>query len=253
MSPRLRHPMIRIPAALAPLCLSLTGCIGFGTNVKGQFTCRAPAGTCTPSRTIDERATREMASPAPDNGFSEARQRAGLGAPVGEADPSRTAERRLRVVFPAHVDEAGTLHDEAVAWTVIEAPHWTAELRGDTVPSSAPIARQLGRQLKAAQAAARSAPDADADDADSSIAPTPNAALPFELASPPALPSTVGEAIPGAPPPVAEGSDMPATPHDRTSRPSFDPPHYPTAAAIDAAHAAASAAAKTTAQKEQRP
>jgi conjugal transfer pilus assembly protein TraV len=41
---------------------------------------------------------------------------------------ARTAERRLRVVFPAHVDESGVLHDEAVAWTVVEAPHWAAEL-----------------------------------------------------------------------------------------------------------------------------
>jgi conjugal transfer pilus assembly protein TraV len=246
---------LRLLAMLPSLCLSLTGCVGHGTNVKGQFTCRSPEGTCAPSRTIDERATRELASPDADSGFREARQRAGIAAPVGEADPSRTAERRLRVVFPAHVDEAGTLHDEAVAWTVIEAPHWAAELRGDSQPSAAPIARQIGRQLKAAQVAARSAPDPETvpADADRGIAPTPNDTLPFELASPPALPSTVGEAIPGAPPPVAEGSDVPATPHDRTSRPSFDPPHYPTAAAIDAAHAAVSAAAKTPAQKDPRP
>ena len=248
---------LRLLAMLAPLCLSLTGCVGLGTNVKGQFTCRAPEGTCAPSRTIDERATRELASFNPDSGFREARQRAGIAAPVGEADPSRTAERRLRVVFPAHVDEAGTLHDEAVAWTVIEAPHWAAELRGDSQPSTAPIARQIGRQLKAAQAAARSAPDADADavstTANDTITSAPNDTLPFEFASPPALPFSVGEAIPGVPPPVAEGSDMPAPAHDRTSRPSFDPQHYPTATAIDAAHTAGPAPTKTPAHKDPRP
>lgn len=244
---------LRLAAALAPLCLSLAGCVGLGTNVKGQFTCRAPSGTCAPSRTIDERATKEIVAPGQDTDFSAARQRAGIAAPVGGDDPARTAERRLRVVFPAHIDESGTLHDEAVAWTVIEAPHWAAELGANSPPSSAPIARQIGRQLKAAQAAAKSAPDAEAAPvtADIGLATNPNDTPHFEIASPSALPSTVGEAIPGVPAPVAEGSDMPATPHDRTSRPSFDPPQYPSAAAIDAARRAA--AAKTASPKEPRP
>jgi conjugal transfer pilus assembly protein TraV len=243
---------LRLAAALAPLCLSLAGCVGLGTNVKGQFSCRAPSGTCAPSRAIDERATKEIASPDPDNDFSAARQRAGIAAPLGSDDPARTAERRLRVVFPAHVDESGILHDEAVAWTVIEAPRWAAELGANSPPSTAPLARQIGRQLKAAQAAAKSADEpAPAADSTPSAAMNPNDTPPFELASPSALPSTVGEAIPGVPPPVAEGSDMPATPHDRTSRPSFDPPQYPSAAAIDAARRAA--AAKTASPKEPRP
>ncbi|WP_421837575.1 conjugal transfer protein TraV [Novosphingobium sp.] len=248
---------LRLAATLAPLCLSLTGCVGLGTNVKGEFTCRAPSGTCAPSRTIDERATKEIVAPDQDTDFSAARQRAGIAAPLGSDDPARTAERRLRVVFPAHVDESGTLHDEAVAWTVIEAPHWAAELGANSSPSTAPLARQIGRQLKAAQAAAKSA-DEPAPVAGGTLSPAPSPSAqgaddtpPFELASPSALPSTVGEAIPGVPPPVAEGSDMPATPHVRTSRPSFDPPQYPSAAAIDAARRAA--AAKTASPKEPRP
>jgi conjugal transfer pilus assembly protein TraV len=248
---------LRPLAVLLPLCLPLAGCIGLGTNVKGQFACRAPSGTCAPSRTIDERATRALTAPDTDSGFAEARQRAGVTAPVASDDPARTAERRLRVVFPAHIDEAGTLHDEAVAWTVIEAPHWAAQLRGETQVSSAPIARQIGRQLKAAQAAAKVA---GADEADSSPTPdTPPAAVaagdtsPFELASPPARPSTGGEAIPGEPPPVAEGSVMAATPHDRTPRPSLDAPRYPDPAAIEAAHRAAAQAPRTPASKDPQP
>lgn len=246
---------LRTLTVLLPLCLPLAGCIALGTNVKGQFSCRAPSGTCAPSRTIDERATRAMTTPDADSGFAEARQRAGVTAPVVTDDPARTAERRLRVVFPAHIDEAGTLRDEAVAWTVIEAPHWAAELRGETVPPSAPIARQIGRQLKAAQTAAKSAADSDAvtTDSDGSVAQTPNDNTPFELASPPARPSTGGEAIPGEPPPVAEGSDMPATPHDRTSRPSFDPPRYPSSTAIEAAHRATAQVHRTPASKEPQP
>jgi conjugal transfer pilus assembly protein TraV len=243
---------LRLAAALTPLCLSLASCVGFGTNVKGQFSCRAPSGTCAPSRTIDERATKEIGAPNPDSDFSAARQRAGIAAAVGNDDPARTAEHRLRVVFPAHIDESGTLHDEAVAWTVIEAPHWAAELNIANPPSTAPLARQIGRQLKAAQAAAKSADEpAPAADSTPSPAMNPNDTPPFELASPSALPSTVGEAIPGVPAPVAEGSDMPATPHDRTSRPSFDPKQYPSAAAIDAARRAA--AARTASPKEPRP
>ena len=88
----------------------------FGTNVKGDFTCRAPKGDCAPSHVIDARATTEIDSAAASTEL--ARVRAGVAA----GDTSRTSERTLKIVFPAHVDEAGTLHDEAVAWAVIENP-----------------------------------------------------------------------------------------------------------------------------------
>ena len=52
-----------------------------------------------------------------------------MRAGIASGDLARTAERTLRIVFPAHVDEVGTLHDEAVAWAVVEHPHWAGALR----------------------------------------------------------------------------------------------------------------------------
>jgi conjugal transfer pilus assembly protein TraV len=227
--------------AAAPLVLALSACVSFGSNVKGQFSCRAPKGDCAPSRVIDDRATHELGSAQVPDDLDRARVRAGIVEPAGSVAPQRTGERTLRIVFPAHVDEVGTLHDEAVAWAVVEAPQWSAELGARTTPPSAtPIVRQVSRQLKAAQDAAEHPAPIDPADAAplaaaASTPPADSAPL-FELASPPALPSTVGEAITGAPAPVAEGSDMAATPHDRTPRSFVPEPTYPSSAAIDAAH-----------------
>ena len=117
---------MRFPSRLL-VCACLagfsSGCATFGTNVEGDFTCRAPKGDCAPAHVIDAKATNILS--AGTTPHAETRSRSG----VVEADTTRTAERTLRVVFPAHVDEAGTLHDEAVAWTVIDNPRWATELR----------------------------------------------------------------------------------------------------------------------------
>ncbi|WP_353229335.1 conjugal transfer protein TraV [Novosphingobium sp.] len=258
MHTSLRH-CLRTPShsaigflAAAPLVLALSGCVSLGTNVKGQFMCRAPKGDCAPSRVIDERAAQDIGSGHEPSDLGRARVRAGIAPPIGagspQGSPQRTGERTLRIVFPAHVDETGTLRDEAVAWAVVEAPQWSAQLGVRTAPPPAtPIARQIGRQLKAAREAHTSlattdpVPAASPSDADS--ATPPDSTDPFKFASPPALPSTVGETKTGAPPPVAEGSDMAATPHDRIPR-SFVPElAYPAAAAIDAARRRAGAPA----------
>ena len=113
-----------------------------GTNIEGDFTCRAPKGDCAPSQVIDARATKDLSASGPVHD--------GLRRPVSVAsgDQGRTSERTLRIVFPAHIDETGTLHDDAVAWAVVENPRWAAELRRkageDTAP---PLMRQLRRQL----------------------------------------------------------------------------------------------------------
>ena len=40
---------------LASACLAVlaSGCATFGTNIEGDFTCRAPKGDCAPSQVID--------------------------------------------------------------------------------------------------------------------------------------------------------------------------------------------------------
>ena len=238
---------------LASACLAVlaSGCATFGTNIEGDFTCRALKGDCAPSRVIDARATKDLSATGTVQD--------GLRPPVSVAsgDQGRTSERTLRIVFPAHIDETGTLHDDAVAWAVVENPRWAAELRRkageDTAP---PLMRQLRRQLKAAQAKSdllnetTTLPQAEQTEAE-----TFDLGQPFQpsssledipSASPLVLPSTAREAVAGASAPAVEGFDMAQPPHDRTPRPSADkaPLIYPTIEAIDAAKNAAAKAQK---------
>lgn len=243
-------------------CLSglASGCATFGTNVEGDFTCRAPKGGCAPTHVIDATATGNRSAEVltPSGG----RQRSG----VVDADTARTAERTLRVVFPAHVDEAGTLHDEAVAWTVVENPHWATELRrkaGEDQGGS--LMRQVRRQLKAAQIAPApygaeedpNAPDEASpfssarDDAGQaggiSDADAPSPFNETSDASPLVLPSTAREAVAGAKAPAVEGFDTSPPPRDRAPRPEAgqSAPVFPSAAAIEATKAAIRPAVRT--------
>ena len=238
---------------LASACLAVltSGCATFGTNIEGDFTCRAPKGDCAPSQVIDARATKDLSASGPGHD--------GLRPPVSVAsgDQGRTSERTLRIVFPAHIDETGTLHDDAVAWAVVENPRWAAELRRkageDTAP---PLMRQLRRQLKAAQAKsdllketatlpAAERPEAETFDLGQPFQPS-SSIEDIPSASPLVLPSTAREAVAGASAPAVEGFDMAQPPHDRTPRPSADkaPLVYPTIEAIEAAKNAAAKAQK---------
>ena len=235
---------------LASACLAVltSGCATFGTNIEGDFTCRAPKGDCAPSQVIDARATRDLSATGPVQD--------GPRPPVSVAsgDQGRTSERTLRIVFPAHIDETGTLHDDAVAWAVVENPRWAAELRRkageDTAP---PLMRQLRRQLKAAQAKsdllketatlpAAEQPDAETFDLGQPFQPS-SSIEDIPSASSLVLPSTAREAVAGASAPAVEGFDMAQPPHDRTPRPSADnaPLIFPTIEAIEAAKNAAKA------------
>ena len=235
---------------LASACLAVltSGCATFGTNIEGDFTCRAPKGDCAPSQVIDARATKDMSATGPVQDS--------LRPPVSVAsgDQGRTTERTLRIVFPAHIDETGTLHDDAVAWAVVENPRWAAELRRkageDTAP---PLMRQLRRQLKAAQAKsdplketaplpAAEQPEAETFDLGQPFQPS-SSIEDIPSASPLVLPSTAREAVAGASAPAVEGFDMAQPPHDRTPRPSADkaPLIFPTIEAIEAAKNAAQA------------
>ena len=227
-----------------PLCASLAvllaGCATFGTNVEGSFQCRAPEGSCAPSHIIDARAAGEIRqAETPPNTIRTPRM-------VASGDQARTAERTLKIVFPARVDETGTLHDEAVAWTVVENPRWAAELRQKPGSEAAtPLMRQLRRQLKTAQEQRVSTTDPDGapdsqDNPSQLFTRSPSDDF-FPLASPLALPSTAREADAGGVAPAAEGFDMPVSPHDRAPRPSASQSAltYPSIEAIEAAKSAA--------------
>jgi conjugal transfer pilus assembly protein TraV len=110
-------------ALLLTTALGASGCTTLGGTVKGDFTCRAPAGTCAPMTKIDAAAigsVDEEGASAPTVGPRRQGAR-GNGGSVAV----RTGERMLTILLPAHVDEAGVLHDAATVHAVVEQPAWT--------------------------------------------------------------------------------------------------------------------------------
>lgn len=110
-------------ALLLTTALGASGCTTLGGTVKGDFTCRAPAGTCAPMTTIDAAAIgfvdEEGASASTVGPHRQGTS--GKGGSVA----IRTGERMLTILLPAHVDEAGVLHDAATVHAVVEQPAWT--------------------------------------------------------------------------------------------------------------------------------
>lgn len=169
--------------ALAAL-LANTGCATLGGNVSGDFACRAPDGTCSPMSAIDARAVQTMVGSDDADREPRARQQP-FRSTQGSGPVGRTGERTLRVVFPAHVDRAGVLHDEATAHVVVEDAAWTVT----------PVGSANGAASGEATA-------------------TPN----FEI-SRSSAPSSLREVIAGASAPVIEGLEsLPAqAPHPITA------------------------------------
>ncbi|MFC0590797.1 conjugal transfer protein TraV [Novosphingobium aquiterrae] len=235
------HRSIPLTIASLGLALSLAGCTHLGTNIAGDFSCRAQASRthgagCQPLSEVDAKAIRELIK-AEGSDLAAVRQRVTVAA----AETARTGERTLKVVFPAHVDASGTLHDEAAVWTVVEAAHWAGELSGDKVTEPKGTMRALRQALKdqarrAADASRKT--DADADANPAPLSPEDNAPAstnPFIPSSPLVLPSPGGEVQADVPPSAAEGSDMSPTRHVRAPRPLEEQRVWPSAAAIEAA------------------
>lgn len=218
----------------------LGGCATFGSNIAGDFACRAgskaSATDCPPARVIDARAIADLSDN--ETALPKAVRKA-----ARPGDTARTAERILRVVIPAHVDEEGLLREEAVVWIVAEPPEWTARLRRPERSGSKSALRTVARHVLDAQAEPEAgAPPAVTDRPEhtrkSEIVSTLDDDPFFPLASPLALPSTAREAVAGATPPAVEGFDMASPSHVRTPRsPEAAPLVYPDAGAIDAAKA----------------
>ena len=130
--------------------LPLAGCMTSGTNLHGDFTCRAPNGTCAPMSAIDAKAVADIGIGPQSIGGQDlvTIPSGGRMLTVAAADaqaavvPARTGERVLKVVFPAHIDASGVYHDEASAHAVVERPAWTADLTGSasaTLAASASV------------------------------------------------------------------------------------------------------------------
>lgn len=238
------HRSIPLTFASLGLALGLAGCTHLGTNIAGDFSCRAPKAGCQPLSEVDAKAVRELIK-AEGSDLAAVRQRVAVAA----ADTARTGERTLKVVFPAHVDASGTLHDEAAVWTVVEAARWAGELSDGKVTEPKGTMRALRQALKdqarrAAEASRKT--DADAGANSGTLSPedsAPASANPFIPSSPLVLPSPGGEVQADVPPSAAEGSDMSPTPHVRAPRPLEEQRVWPNAAAIEAAKALKAATA----------
>ena len=214
-----------IPLVFASLglALSLAGCTHLGTNIAGDFSCHVPKAGCQPLSEVDAKAIRELVK-AEGSDLAAVRPRVAVAA----ADTARTGERTLKVVFPAHVDASGTLHDEAAVWTVVEAARWAGELSGGKVTEPKGTMRALRQALKdQARRAADAGHRVDPQSNPGTLSPEDNApasANPFIPSSPLVLPSPGGEVQADVPPSAAEGSDMSPTPHVRAPRPLEEQP-----------------------------
>lgn len=139
-----RHRLARGAIALAAL-LGSSACTTLGGNVSGDFACRAPGGTCAPMSAIDAGAVEsviEMSSTPANRLAAAPAHRVGAGYSAGAA--TRTGERTLRIVFPAYVDAAGVLHDEAIAHAVVEGSAW-AFAPAATADADAPTVFEISR------------------------------------------------------------------------------------------------------------
>lgn len=143
--------MIRLRSFLMVGCALLSpSCTTLGGSIKGAFSCRAPAGTCAPTSTIDAKAAEsEAASAAPARASERPRFAGSL-----EWGAIRSPERTMTIVFPAYVDAAGVLHDEATAHAVVEPSRWSAPPTSSVSFSRSPAPSSLREGVAGASARA---------------------------------------------------------------------------------------------------
>lgn len=183
-----RH--LRAIAAVG-LAASIAGCATLGGNVKGDFDCRAPEGSCAPTTLIDSAAIGEagtgMASGIATNQST---------SPAG---PRQANAQSLRIVIAAYRDAAGRDHEARVVHVALPdhpAESWHAPR------SSGEVLRALGRT---------------GDNAHTPPQPTGQNApvitpLPLPLPEVLVIPSQVPEAQAGASAPVTGAPGRPPSP-----------------------------------------
>ena len=179
MTPRL----IKL-GALTSLALTIGGCTTLGGNVKGDFACRAPEGSCAPTSAIDEQATKAL-------------QPQGANAPSSSPANGRT----LRVVLAAWRDGNGREHEARVVLVPLAekpASSWRAPL------STGDVIRALGR--------AGQNPPAATDTGDATGADNVPSSLPQQLPDVLVIPSQGAPELPGASAPVTGAPGRPPSP-----------------------------------------
>lgn len=135
--PGYRNRRLLLSGALGLTSLvALSSCATLGGNVRGSFSCAAPDGICAPSSTIDDRALALISGDAADgmsipsgNVRQPTRGRADRVAAMQPArlalaDPGRTQEKVLRIVFQPYIDERGRLHEASAVHAVVARGDW---------------------------------------------------------------------------------------------------------------------------------
>lgn len=137
-------PAARCAIAAAGVA-ALSGCATFGTNVKGNFSCAAPDGTCAPSSVIDDRALAMIAGePATIQPAGPFQQTPGVikrqTTTAAAGTVTRVGQKVLAIVFPAHVDAQGRYHETSTVRAVVDTGAWVAavEERGPELAQAAP-------------------------------------------------------------------------------------------------------------------
>lgn len=182
----------------APLLLTLSACVT-GGNIKGDFQCKAPGGTCAPMSSIDAAAIASIGSfrSVSDPGIDTPTVPRGVAGPVladGSAPP-RTSDRVLRVVFPAHIDSDGIYREESAAHAVVENAAWADALGARSTPKRGVSALRQAGILPASSPGSALATMDEIIAARAANASSPVAALPAGSANVSAAPS-----MPEAPP-----------------------------------------------------
>ena len=108
---------IHRPLALVALMLASSGCAMLGGNVKGSFSCKAPAGDCAPTSVIDERATRAAIGETVTT-LAEHR----VDHPADHPADRGPGADRLKVVLAAFRDALGRTHEARVVEVPLPDP-----------------------------------------------------------------------------------------------------------------------------------
>jgi conjugal transfer pilus assembly protein TraV len=150
-------------AVLLGLLLATSGCAVLGGNVKGNFSCRAPAGDCAPTSVIDGRAT-ETAGERTD------------APPVQHPVAAASTSVSLKVVLAAYRDAQGRSHAARVVEVPLPEPAGT---HFQDPASRREVARALARAVATAREPQGKAPPPATDTTDHT-----NSALPDVLTAP---------------------------------------------------------------------
>ena len=185
-------------AALGLAATQMAACTSlWGGNIKGNFACSAPGGTCAPSTVIDDQALAVIQNarpmvPASGPYFQPQSRGSAQSArlmPTGSGRIAATAtgvahrERRvLKVVFPSYVDGSGNFHEPRVVHTVADAGGWM-QLSGGGSGEQGTVQGQATPDAAAPLAAQPAHPVSDPPTA-GSREPGGQAGLPGQIAPP---------------------------------------------------------------------